>query len=159
MMKYLWAPWRMKFIKEAKQTQGCVLCDLQKQEDSVENLILHRTPEAYVILNKYPYNTGHLMVVPTLHEHEFTKFDPKTLIVMTELLQKCVGILQKVYTPEGFNIGMNLGEVAGAGIPKHLHYHIVPRWGGDTNFMPVIGKTKVLPETVHESFHKLQPHF
>ncbi|MEZ4846920.1 MAG: HIT domain-containing protein [Bdellovibrionota bacterium] len=159
-MKLMWAPWRMKFILNSKkEADGCVLCDLQNQEDSQENLILHRGSESYIIINKYPYNTAHLMVVPKVHESDFTKLTASTMASISSDLQKAVAVLTEVYKPAGFNIGMNLGQAAGAGIPKHLHWHIVPRWIGDNNFMPIVGGTKVLPETPEETYSRLKDRF
>lgn len=159
-MKRMWAPWRMKFILDSKKPQSdCVLCDLLKQNDSPENLILSRSEHSYIVINKFPYNTAHLMVVPNIHESDFTKLSKETMASMSAQLQKAISVLSGVYKPAGFNMGMNLGEVAGAGIPKHIHYHIVPRWVGDNNFMPIIGETKVLPETPEETFHRLKSHF
>ena len=156
----MFAPWRMKFILSSKkEADSCVLCDLQELKDSPENLILHRGSESYVIINKYPYNTAHLMVVPKTHESDFTKLTASTMASISSDLQKAVVVLMEVYKPAGFNIGMNLGQAAGAGIPKHLHWHIVPRWIGDNNFMPIVGETKVLPETPEETFQRLKPHF
>lgn len=158
-MKYLWTPWRMKFIMNAKKQQGCIFCTLLEQKDGPENLILHRTKDCFVIINMYPYNTAHLMVIPIVHGANLAELDPNVMNSLGALLQKTISIVQKVYQPTGFNVGMNLGEAAGAGVPDHLHYHIVPRWVGDTNFMPVVGQTKVIPETPEQTFHKLKDHF
>lgn len=156
----MFAPWRMKFIVESKKpTPGCILCGLLTQEDSEQNLILSRSEESYIVINKYPYNTAHLMVVPNVHENDFTKLSASTMASINQQLQQAVSVLSKVYNPAGFNIGVNLGEVAGAGIPKHVHYHVVPRWLGDNNFMPIIGETKVLPETPEQTYGRLKAHF
>ncbi|MEZ4705307.1 MAG: HIT domain-containing protein [Bdellovibrionota bacterium] len=156
-MDHLWAPWRMSFIQQAHDGKqlGCVLCELQKLSDGPENLILHRGKQAFVIMNKFPYNCGHVMVVPNAHGAEFAALDPACGAELQLLLQKALRAIDKVYKPQGFNIGMNLGSAGGAGIPAHLHYHVVPRWNGDTNFMPVVGQTKVLPESLEESYAKL----
>lgn len=159
-MKVIFSPWRMKFILDSKKPKNeCVLCDLLNQEDSDKNLILSRSSESYIVINKYPYNTAHLMVVPNQHGSDFTKLSATTMASMSAQLQKAISVLSEVYKPAGFNMGMNLGSAAGAGIPEHVHYHIVPRWVGDTNFMPIIGETKVLPETVEETYARLKPHF
>ncbi|MCC7460449.1 MAG: HIT domain-containing protein [Proteobacteria bacterium] len=159
-MKLMFAPWRMKFILSSKkEAETCVLCDLQTQKDSQDNLILHRTSDSYIIINKFPYNTAHLMVVPNVHENDFTKLSVSTMTSIGSQLQKAVAVLTEVYKPAGFNIGMNLGQAAGAGIPKHLHWHIVPRWIGDNNFMPIVGGTKVLPETPEETYQRLKDRF
>ena len=158
-MKHLWTPWRMAFIKESKAAQGCVLCELQNQNDGVENLILFRSTHSYIIMNKYPYNPGHLMVVPLAHENNFSNFSIDALTDMGLQTQRAYAGLKKTMNPAGFNMGMNLGPISGAGIPDHLHTHIVPRWSGDTNFMPIIGQTKVMPETLEETYLKLRVFF
>lgn len=159
-MKLMFAPWRMKFILSSKkEAETCALCDLQTQKDSQDNLILHRTNDSYIIINKFPYNTAHLMVVPNVHENNFVKLSVSTMTSIGSQLQKAVAVLTEVYKPAGFNIGMNLGQAAGAGIPKHLHWHIVPRWIGDNNFMPIVGGTKVLPERPEETYQRLKDRF
>lgn len=159
-MKIMFAPWRMKFILESKKPiEGCILCNLLQKENSEENLVLARNDHSYIVINKYPYNTAHLMVVPTTHESDFTKLSAHTMASMSAQLQKVISVLTEVYKPIGFNLGMNLGKAAGAGIPDHVHYHIVPRWIGDANFMPIIGETKVLPETPEETYQRLKQHF
>ncbi len=160
-MNRIFAPWRMKFIVESKVKKDsvCILCALLEQKDSEENLILSRSSDSYIVVNKYPYNTAHLMVVPNVHEHDFVKLSSQVMTSIHQQLQQVVRVLSKVYQPSGFNIGINLGEVAGAGIPKHVHYHIVPRWVGDNNFMPIVGDTKVLPETPEQTYQRLKDHF
>jgi ATP adenylyltransferase len=160
-MKVMFAPWRMKFIVESKTEKSdvCILCGLLTQKDSEENLILSRSDHSYIVINKYPYNTAHLMVVPNVHEFDFTKLDTTTMASLSQQLQQAVAVLSKVYNPAGFNIGVNLGQAAGAGIPKHVHYHVVPRWIGDNNFMPIVGGTKVLPETPEQTYQRLKSHF
>ncbi len=138
---------------------GCILCGLLTQKDSEENLILSRNADSFIVINKFPYNTAHLMVVPNVHESDFTKLSASVLASMSAHMQKIISVLNQVYQPVGFNMGMNLGKAAGAGIPDHVHYHIVPRWIGDNNFMPIIGETKVLPETPEQSYKRLKPHF
>ncbi len=146
----------MKFIKGSRRQSGCVLCSLLKEEDGPNNLILHRGQHAYIVLNKYPYNTGHMMVVPFAHTNDLLSLTPEPMLEMQMMMQECVRALTAQYHPQGFNIGLNVGTAGGAGIPDHLHYHVVPRWNGDTNFMPVIGQTKVLPETVEDTYHVLK---
>lgn len=158
-MTRIWAPWRMKAIMESKQKRGCIFCRLLEMQDGPENLILHRNSETFTIVNKYPYNTGHLMVIPIAHGADITKTTASTMAAIGSEVQKAVGILQTVYGPAGYNIGTNLGEAAGAGVPDHLHYHIVPRWVGDNNFMPAIGELKVLPETPEETYQRLKASF
>lgn len=144
---------------KVKKDSVCILCALLEQKDSEENLILSRSSDSYIVVNKYPYNTAHLMVVPNVHEHDFVKLSSQVMTSIHQQLQQVVRVLSKVYQPSGFNIGINLGEVAGAGIPKHVHYHIVPRWVGDNNFMPIVGDTKVLPETPEQTYQRLKDHF
>ena len=158
-MDRLWTPWRMEYIKGADQTDGCFLCDLPGKGDDAAAYILSRADAAFVILNIYPYNTGHLMVAPYRHIGGLGELTPEEGAEGFGLLRRSVDALTEAYQPHGFNIGMNLGRVAGAGIPDHLHFHVVPRWGGDTNFMPVLTQTKVLPELLDETYAKLKPLF
>jgi ATP adenylyltransferase len=153
----LWTPWRMEYIKSAggADQQGCIFCDLPGREEDEKNLILDRSEKAFVILNAFPYNAGHLMVAPFRHVGELEDVSEQELADLDALLQRSIRALKEEYAPHGFNIGMNLGRVAGAGIPDHVHWHVVPRWNGDTNFMPVVGQTKVLPELLEESFQRL----
>ena len=126
-MKQLWTPWRMKFIMDSKKpTDGCVFCHLQTLEDGPENLILYRDETSFVLINKYPYNTGHLLVIPKQHEADLAKLEPAVLSSLMENIQRSIEVLKKTYHPAGFNVGSNLGATAGAGIPEHLHFHIVP---------------------------------
>ena len=144
----------MEFITSDKKSGGCVFCDLPKESQDKKNLIIHRATKVFVILNKFPYNLGHMMVVPFEHTHEFNKLSTEQLVEMTSEAQKVVDVLSEVYKPDGFNMGMNLGQAAGAGIKDHLHWHVVPRWNGDTNFMPVLGETKGMPEHLQTCFDK-----
>ncbi len=158
MMKPLWAPWRMEFI-EGKKEKGCIFCRYPKKKDQKSALILAHTPLGFVILNKYPYNSGHLMVIPKRHLSKFEELTSEEGLDMFLTVQKCVEILNRVFKPQGFNIGMNVGKAGGAGIKGHLHTHIVPRWLSDSNFMPVIAHSKVLPESLKNTFDKLSPYF
>ena len=143
-MDYLWAPWRMEYVKNAnKEQQSCIFCIDSDTSDDLKNLIIKRGKSALVIMNKYPYNNGHLMVSPNTHTSEFDKLPRDTQIEMMKLVSQSMRILKKTIHPDGFNFGANFGTAAGAGIKDHLHLHIVPRWDGDTNFMPAIGNTKV----------------
>jgi ATP adenylyltransferase len=156
-MERLWAPWRQEYVgKAAEGEDGCILCDKPAEGKDEENYILARTDLSFAILNAYPYNSGHLMVAPFRHEGEFSKLKDDELLDLQQLMQRCIRALGEAMNPAGYNLGMNLGSVAGAGIPDHLHWHVVPRWNGDTNFMPVLGETKVLPELVRRSFAKLR---
>lgn len=156
MADILWTPWRLDFILGAKQP-GCVLC--QKIHDDPANdpanLVLYRGQHCAVILNLYPYATGHLMVLPYLHTSDFVNLAPETLTELGDLSRRSTALLQKTHNPAGFNLGMNLGKVAGAGIDDHLHQHIVPRWNGDNNFMAVTGQTRLMPELLSDTYDKL----
>lgn len=157
-MEHLWAPWRMEYIKQDKSNE-CIFCVLpQKNEDEKCN-ILYRGRTCFVIMNIYPYTNGHLMVAPYSHSNCITKLGQQELMEMTSLAQKSLEILRTAYTPDGFNIGINIGKSAGAGFDEHLHTHIVPRWQGDANFMPVVGETKVHPEYIRTTYEKLKPYF
>ena len=154
-MKPLWAPWRMEFIQGEKEP-GCVLCRLAKSEDHAEDLVLVTGEHAYVLLNRYPYNNAHLMVVPYQHTSSLSDLDAVTAAEMMTFLGDWTTLLQNKLNAEGFNIGLNLGRAAGAGIEDHVHFHLVPRWMGDTNFMPVIADTRVVPEALQETRRKLK---
>ncbi|MBI3945122.1 MAG: HIT domain-containing protein [Armatimonadetes bacterium] len=154
-MQRLWAPWRMEYIGEAP-TPGCIFCGKPAEARDEENFILQRGERAFVMLNAFPYNSGHLLVAPYRHTAELTRLDEEELVEMMRLSQRALRALARAYHPEGHNIGMNLGTVAGAGIADHLHLHIVPRWGGDTNFMTVLGDCRVLPEMLAASYRRLR---
>ncbi len=156
-MDPLFSPWRMQFILENKDADEnvCVLCEVQAGEVDRQRLILHRDTHCYVILNLFPYNTGHLMVVPNRHAGRFAQLNQSERQQAVNLLARCEAVLETVFSPEGFNIGANVGKVAGAGIPGHLHFHILPRWGGDTNFLPVFGQTKSIPESLEATYDRL----
>lgn len=157
-MEPLWAPWRMEFI-EGKKESGCVFCRVLNDSKDRDNLVIMRGTDAYVILNKYPYNNGHLMVVPNQHTNDFAALTQIQMTEMNAMAQRCVRILKNVLGAQGFNLGMNLGEAAGAGIKEHLHLHVVPRWVGDTNFMPVLSETKSMPQHLLASYDHLFEHF
>jgi ATP adenylyltransferase len=160
-MDHLWSPWRMEYIRankgEPEDGGGCVFCDLPHTEEAAR--ILARGELAYVVLNKFPYNPGHLLVVPWRHVGDVEELTDQESAELQALLRRSVRALREESEPHGFNIGMNLGGVAGAGIPDHLHWHVVPRWSGDTNFMPVVGGTRVLPELLAETAAHLAPRF
>lgn len=157
-MKHIWSPWRMEYIESSKETE-CIFCLAQGREDNAENLIAFRGKRAYVILNRYPYTSGHLMVVPFDHQPNLEELDPETRAEMMELTTRCMSVLRKIYHPEAFNMGANIGEPAGAGIKSHVHIHIVPRWGGDTNFMTVVGEVRVLPEALETTYERVRKAF
>ena len=160
-MERLWAPWRLEYIKNAQDDdeQECIFCAKPKESRDKENLIIYRSHHCFVIMNKYPYNNGHIMVVPYLHEADLTRFSDEILLNIQHSIQLAVKALQQTMDPHGINVGINLGRSAGAGIVDHLHYHLVPRWDGDTNFMPVLTGTKVISEGLSESWGKLHNAF
>jgi ATP adenylyltransferase len=155
-MDHLWSPWRMTYIQGPKTDKGCIFCQALDSPNGLDNLIIHRGTSAYVILNRYPYTSGHLMVVPFKHKPNLDDFSPGTRAEMMELTAWCIQILRENYKAEGFNVGANIGSAAGAGIPKHFHFHIVPRWEGDTNFMSAIGETRVVPEDLRDTYYKVR---
>ena len=157
-MNHIWSPWRMEYIEKSKE-EACIFCLAQENEDGPENLIAFRGVRAYVILNRYPYTSGHLMVVPFDHQAHFEDLDQRTRAEMMELTTHCMIVLRKVYHPEAFNIGANIGESAGAGVKAHVHIHIVPRWAGDTNFMSILGETRVLPEALETTYRRVKDGF
>lgn len=155
-MKKLWAPWRGEYVRSAKKVDGdCVFCELAKSKISSESLVLYKTKNSFVVMNKFPYSSGHIMVIPILHVDSFDSMSEAQYIDLSNLLKNSIRIVKEVYTPQACNIGMNLGKESGAGIYKHLHYHIVPRWNGDTNFMPILAETKVISEHMLCSYEKL----
>jgi ATP adenylyltransferase len=154
-MKRLWAPWRMKFVQTYPHEPGCVFCAAQEKHKDAENLVAFRGQKSFVILNRYPYTSGHLLVVANNHLPNLEDLDADTRAEMMELATRSMRVLRRVYQPEGFNFGSNIGEVAGAGIPGHVHLHIVPRWAGDTSFMSTVGETRVLPEDLDATYHKV----
>ncbi len=157
-MKKIWAPWRMEYITQDKSDE-CIFCSLPKTEDDKKNFILFRGEYCFVIMNIFPYNNGHLMVSPYRHLACLTKLDSNESLEITELTKNCIQILRDSSTPDGFNVGFNLGKSAGAGYDEHIHNHIVPRWTGDTNFMPVIAETRVIPEHLQKTYEGLVPSF
>lgn len=157
----LWSPWRMEYIESARDEEkdGCVFCALLELDDPVGARVLARDGLAFVTLAKYPYNPGHLLVLPVRHAAELEDLSPEETAAIANLIRRSLRALRATSDPQGFNVGLNLGSAAGAGIPGHLHWHVVPRWGGDTNFMPVVGQTRVLPELLEQTYAKLRPGF
>jgi len=158
----IWSPWRMAYIQAAKEQGedgGCIFCDLPAEGDDERTMILARGELAFVIVNSFPYNPGHLMVAPFRHVGAFTLLEAAELADVDALVARSIRALEQEMEPHGYNLGMNLGRVAGAGIPDHVHWHLVPRWNGDTNFMPVVGQTRVLPELLEETYARLRPRF
>jgi len=155
-MDYLWTPWRYRYVAEAKNQTGCVFCNAVAANRDDEFLIVQRGVKNYVILNRYPYTSGHVMIVPYAHTADFSGLEKDTAVEMMFLAQRVQEAIDGVYHPEGFNLGMNLGRAAGAGIADHLHLHLLPRWAGDTNFMTSVGETRVQPEELSTTYTKLR---
>jgi ATP adenylyltransferase len=155
----LWAPWRMAYI-EGKKSDECIFCTTTTDEATLRaSLVLGVSQHARVMLNKYPYNNGHLLIAPHRHTAQLAELPPDVFHDLMALLQKTVAVVNRVLQPQGVNIGMNLGVCAGAGVADHLHWHVVPRWIGDTNFMPVVGAIHVMPQHLMESYDRLRPYF
>ncbi len=157
-MEQIWAPWRIKYI-EMEKPKGCILCDKPKQNSDTLNYILYRADKNFIIMNSYPYNPGHLMIAPYRHIASLEELSNAELHEHFETVSRSIKVLRQVFRPAGFNIGINLGRVAGAGIDDHVHTHIVPRWQGDTNFMPVTADIKVVNEALAETYKKLKGKF
>ncbi|MCU0488343.1 MAG: HIT domain-containing protein [Anaerolineales bacterium] len=155
-MNHLWSPWRMTYIQDQNKEEGCVFCKALETIDGSQNLVVFRGQWNFVILNRFPYTSGHLMVVPKQHTAYLPVLDVPTMAELMELASQSITVLSKLYHPQGYNLGMNLGEVAGAGIAEHIHLHIVPRWGGDTNFMSTTAATRVLPEALEDTYCRIK---
>jgi ATP adenylyltransferase len=157
----IWAPWRLAYVKDAAKDseQGCIFCAKPGEGDDTANLIAHRGERCFVILNLFPYTNGHLMIAPYEHVAALEDVDADTVAEMMALAQRSIRALDDVYAPQGYNVGFNQGRVAGAGVEHHIHMHVVPRWGGDTNFMPVLGDTRVLPQSLADSYAALRGRF
>jgi ATP adenylyltransferase len=158
-MEYITTPWRENYVKQVFKMKECVFCRALEQKKDRESFILHRGKHNFVMLNKYPYNPGHLMIAPYKHLNSIEMADKKAAGEMMEFLTKCLGILREHYKPQGFNTGMNIGHSAGAGVADHYHMHIIPRWIGDSNFMPLVGKTKVVLKDLFTTYDQLQIYF
>ena len=159
-MDRLWSPWRLAYVTRSESDAGCIFCDATRPpEGDSDSLIVFRGTACYVVLNLYPYNNGHLMVVPYRHLATFAALSVEEVTEIGQLIQRSETALAEAYQPHGFNIGVNLGKPAGAGVLDHLHVHVVPRWNGDTNFMTVVGEMRVLPENIHASADRLRPIF
>ncbi|MCU0316366.1 MAG: HIT domain-containing protein [Fimbriimonadaceae bacterium] len=158
MAEQLWAPWRFDYIKSAdqKNAEGCIFVELPQQQDDRTNLILHRGKTAFVIMNRFPYTSGHLMVAPYRHTAEMADLSDEELLEINQLVASCLRWIKSAYQPDGFNVGVNLGKAGGAGIPTHIHWHIVPRWNGDTNFMTSVGNTRVIPQALDVAYDILK---
>jgi len=157
-MERIWAPWRIRYIQMEK-SGGCVLCEKPGEDDDIMNYILYRGKKNFIILNSYPYNPGHLMVAPYRHVAGLDGLAEEERNEHFEIVSRSIKVLRQVFDPGGFNIGVNMGKVAGTGIDDHVHTHIVPRWQGDTNFMPVLSDVRVLPEALSDTYDKLKGKF
>lgn len=160
-MKQLWAPWRMDYIQDDHRTEGkgCIFCVRETGPEDVQRLILHRGEHAFVMMNRFPYTNGHLMVVPYRHTCDLDALGDVEVLEMHRLLGASQQVLSEYMNPQGFNIGVNLGQAGGAGVTDHLHTHLVPRWSGDTNFMPVFSEVRVIPQHLEETYHLLAAAF
>jgi len=159
-MEHLWAPWRMAYIEQAMENEGgCILCDKPGEMQDEANYILFRGCFNFVIMNAFPYNGGHLMVAPFTHTAQLSVLEERVRHEHIDLISRCADVLKEALRPAGFNTGLNLGRVAGAGVDQHLHSHIVPRWAGDTNFMPVLSDTRVVNQSLADTFKYLKPFF
>jgi ATP adenylyltransferase len=155
-MDYLWSPWRMEYILSPKSDEGCIFCNAMKQADGPDNLVVFRGLNAFVMLNRFPYTSGHLMVVPYEHKSSLELLEAGSRLDIMDLSSRALKVLETLYKPQGFNLGMNIGSAAGAGILDHVHMHIVPRWVGDTNFMSSVSQTRVLPELLEETYRRVK---
>ena len=158
-MKQMWSPWRSQHIVELhdkKEDRRSLFMRLAAEDDDERNMVVYRGENLYVVMNRFPYNNGHLLIVPYRQVESFDELNEAEQVETARLISLCIGWLRKAVNAEGFNVGMNLGEAAGAGVPEHLHVHVVPRWSGDTNFMPTVGDIKVVPEAMHDTYRKLK---
>ncbi len=155
-MDYLWTPWRYRYVADPTKDDRCIFCDALSAGDDAKSLIVLRGQRNFVILNRFPYTTGHVMIVPLAHLAELSTCDSETLAEMMHLVQRVQAALATAYHPEGYNLGMNLGKCAGAGVTGHLHLHLLPRWTGDTNFMTTVAETRMEPEQLEVTYAKLQ---
>jgi ATP adenylyltransferase len=160
MEKPLWAPWRMEFIRSEKP-KGCIFCEFPAapEADDRRNLVVHRSAHAFTCLNRYPYNSGHVMVIPRAHLADLGALAADAYADLGEEVRRAAAVIRRVYAPDGLNVGMNLGRAAGAGIESHLHWHVVPRWAGDNNFMPVLADQRVVVEALDEAWQRLRAGF
>jgi len=158
MTDQLWAPWRLKYIENADKAEGCIFCEFPTRDiiEDETNLIVYRGASAFIILNAFPYSNGHLMVVPFRHSANLADYSDEEMLEVMHLTRLSISLLKRAFNPNGFNLGVNMGRVAGAGIADHLHWHIVPRWNGDTNFMPVLADVRVIPESLSVVFTRLR---
>jgi len=158
-MFHVWSPWRYHYVSTAAQQTGCIFCRAIQEVDQPDSLVLYRAQYNYILLNRYPYNNGHLMIAPYQHIANPADIDSGVTEEMMRLSQRAIQALREVYKPDGFNLGMNLGKCAGAGVEEHYHLHVVPRWNGDTSFMTTLAETRVIPEDFNTALSKLKPYF
>jgi len=158
-MKALWAPWRMEYILSDQEKGECIFCPGDDRNQDEARLILYVGSMSMVMMNRFPYINGHLLVAPVRHGPDLDFLTDEEMLDLLSMVRKSIAILRKEMNPEGFNVGLNLGRVAGAGVEEHVHFHIVPRWNGDTNYMTVFGEVRVIPEHIEKTYHKLLPHF
>lgn len=155
-MKHLWAPWRLQYIEHTPDAEGCIFCDKPAAQRDDDHFIVRRADRVFVMLNAFPYNSGHLLVAPYRHVADLADLDRDEMADLMAVTADALGMLRRVYSAQGFNIGVNIGAVAGAGIADHVHLHIVPRWQGDTNYMLVMSDTRVVPEALADCYQKLK---
>lgn len=158
-MRFVFSPWRLRYVQSPKSEEPCVFCRAFREAPSRDNLVVYRDGRLAVMLNRYPYTNGHMMIIPRPHVDSLTGLDAATRSAAAEALTHCETVLRRTYSAQGINIGLNLGQAAGAGITDHLHWHILPRWNGDTNFMTVFGETRVIPEDLATTFDRLRAEF
>ncbi len=155
-MEHLWSPWRMEYIMNHESQADCIFCAALLQPDNAENLIVTRGERVFVMMNRYPYTSGHIMVAPNQHQPSLELLDHESRVELLEVVSRGIEVLRAIYKPEGFNVGINIGAAAGAGVVGHVHVHIVPRWAGDTNFMSALAGTRVLPEALEDTYRRLR---
>jgi len=158
-MDYLWSPWRYRYVSSEDPQPGCLFCRISESVEDAENLVVHRAEHNLVVLNRFPYTSGHVMIAPYAHVASLTECDPPGLEEMIALARRAEGALRMAYQPDGFNVGINIGRSAGAGVAGHIHMHVLPRWHGDVSFMTAVGETRVLPEELETTLAKLKAHF
>ncbi len=159
MTSHLWTPWRSAYMHAGTGKHGCIFCEAAMGTDDAKNLVIYRDALCFVMLNRYPYTSGHLMIAPYEHVSRLMETDEGTTEQMMRIARRAEHVLQEVYHPDGFNLGINLGEAAGAGVEQHIHLHVLLRWKGDANFMSTVGHTRIIPETLEDTYTKLKPNF
>ena len=158
-MKVVWAPWRMEYVGSDQEREGCIFCPGHDRAQDEKKLILYRGEWSIVLMNRFPYSNGHLLVAPLRHISSFDALSQDEKLDLLSMIERSLSALKEVMDPAGFNIGMNLGKVAGAGVEDHMHFHVVPRWSGDTNYMTVLGEVRIIPEHIRATYEKLLPFF